>query len=148
MKTKSVMMIGGGIQEIEAVRIAQSMGLKVIVTDRDPQAPCFPYADFTAVIDGQDVENLIAFALSKKEELNIVGVFTLTELVTSVAAVASKVGLPGAPLESAQACQNKISCKKIWQEKNIPTPEGYVVNSYEEAEQMFDRLGGQAFTSS
>ena len=47
-------MIGGGIQEVEAVRIAQKMGLKVIVTDRNPEAPCFPYADYTAVIDGRD----------------------------------------------------------------------------------------------
>lgn len=145
MTPKSVIMIGGGIQEVEAVRIAQSIGLKVIVTDRNPDAPCFQYADYNAVIDGRDIEGLVAFALLNKEKLNIAGVFTLTELVTSVAAVALGAGFPGVPLESAVACQNKQLCKEIWKCKDIPTPEGGVVNSYEEAKRMFDKLGGKAF---
>lgn len=145
MKPKSVVMIGGGIQEVEAVRIAQAMGLKVIVTDRNPKAPCFQYADVTVVIDGRDVESLIAFALLNKERLEIAGIFTLTELVTSVSAVSLGAGMPGVPLRSAVACQNKLLCKKIWNRKGIPTPEGGVVNSYEEAKRMFDRVGGKAF---
>ena len=138
-------MIGGGIQEVEAVRIAQKMGLKVIVTDRNPDAPCFPYADLTAVIDGRDIEGLIAYALLNKERLNIAGIFTLTELVTSVAAVASAADLPGVPVKSAVACQNKQLCKEIWKREGVPTPEGGVANSYEEAKRMFDRLGRKIF---
>lgn len=145
MKPKSVIMIGGGIQEIEAVRIAQKMGLKVIVTDRNQEAPCFPYADVTAVIDGRDIEGLIAYTLLNKKKFNIAGAFTLTELVTSVAAVASAADLPGVSVKSAVACQNKQLCKEIWKREGISTPEGGVANSYEEAKRMFDRLGGKVF---
>ena len=145
MKCKSVIMIGGGIQEVEAVRIAQSMGLKVIVTDCNPDAYCFQYADYTAVIDGRDIESLIAFAILKKEEYNISGVFTLTELVTSVSAVASAAKLPGVSLQSAVVCQNKHLCKRKWKRDGIPTPEGDVINSYEEAKQLFNKMGGKVY---
>ena len=145
MIPKSVIMIGGGIQEVEAVRIAQSIGLKVIVTDRNSAAPCFQYADYTAVIDGRDIESLIAYTLLNKEKLNISGVFTLTELVTSVAAVAAAADLPGVPIKSAVACQNKQLCKEIWKKKGIPTPYGGIVTTYEEAEKMYLQLGGNIF---
>ena len=88
----SVIMIGGGIQEIEAVKTAQNMGLKVIVTDRNPKAPCFDIADICVVADGRDVESIAAFAILNKDRLGIRGIFTLTELVVSVAVVAQAAG--------------------------------------------------------
>jgi len=139
------MMIGGGIQEVKAVEIAQSAGYKVIVTDRKEDAPCFSYADYTVTIDGRDIEGLIAYTLLKKEKLNITGIFTLTELVTSVAAVASACDLPGISIQSAVACQNKQVCKEIWIKNNIPTPKGKIIKTTEEAKLFFDVLNDNAF---
>ena len=143
--SKTVMMIGGGLQEIKAVTIAQEAGYKVLVTDRNANAPCFEYADYVAVIDGRDVENLIAYVLINQEELNITGVFTLTELVTSVAAVSSATGLPSVSLSSAVACQNKQLCKKIWSDNDIPTPKGGVVTTLNDAQILFNELGQRVF---
>ena len=144
-KQKTVMMIGGGIQEVKAVEIAQSVGYKVIVTDRNKDAPCFSHADYTAKIDGRDIEGLIAYTLLNKEKLNIAGVFTLTELVTSVAAVANACGLSGVSLESAVACQNKQLCKKIWLKNKIQTPYGYGVSTFQEAKKLFKKLNNNIF---
>ncbi|CAB1074891.1 hypothetical protein D1AOALGA4SA_2711 [Olavius algarvensis Delta 1 endosymbiont] len=138
-------MIGGGVQQIEAVHCLKSVGLNVIVTDRDPDAPCFPHADFTTVINGRDVEALISFALLNKEKFNISGIFTLTEMVTSVAAVALAAGLPGVSLESAVACQNKLLCKGIWQNNGIPTPRGDTISAPHDASRLFRELGEQVF---
>ena len=142
---KTVMMIGGGLQESRAVKIAQEAGYKVLVTDRNINAPCFEYADYVEVIDGRDIEKLIAYVLINKEKINITGVFTLTELVTSVAAVASAAALPGVSLFSAVACQNKQLCKKIWNNNDIPTPKGGVVRSLKEAQTLFNALNQKAF---
>jgi biotin carboxylase len=144
-KQKTVMMIGGGIQEIKAVEIAQSAGYKVIVTDRNKDAPCFPSADYIAKIDGRDIEGLIAYTLLNKEKLNIAGVFTLTELVTSVAAVAQACSLPGVSLMSAVACQNKAICKNIWIRDQIFAPIGRVVRTIKEAKLLFNELNKKAF---
>jgi biotin carboxylase len=142
---KTIMMIGGGIQEVKAVQIAQSSGYKVIVTDRNKDAPCFAYADYAAVIDGRDIEALIAYTLLNQKKLNIVGVFTLTELVTSVAVVATAAGLPSVSLSSVVACQNKNLCKQIWIKNNIPTPRGGIVHSYSEAKILFNDLQKKVF---
>ena len=144
-KQKTIMMIGGGIQEVKAVEFAQNAGYKVLVTDRNEEAPCFPLADYTSKIDGRDVEGLIAFALLNKEKLNISGVFTLTELVTSVAVVSSACGLPGVPLGSAVACQNKELCKKIWLKNKIQTPRGNIVSTLQDAEILFNKFNKNIF---
>tara|TARA_B100000945_G_scaffold319145_1_gene325717 strand:+ start:3856 stop:5046 length:1191 start_codon:yes stop_codon:yes gene_type:complete len=136
-KEKTIMMIGGGVQQINAIKIIHSCGYKVLVTDRNKNAPCFSIADYKAIIDGRDVESLIAFALLNKEVINLAGVFTLTELVTSVAAVANACKLPSVGLENAVACQNKQLCKKIWLENKISTPKGKVVNSFNESKEVF-----------
>ena len=141
----SVIMIGGGIQEVNAVKTAQSMGLGVIVTDRDPNAPGFASADICLTIDGRNVESLAAYAIMNKNRLDIKGVFTLTELVTSVAVVAEAANLPGASIYSSVACQNKALSKKLWLEKNIPTPQAIVVVSETEAMKAFEKLGRKAF---
>ena len=145
-KQETVMMIGGGIQEVKAVKIAQSAGYKVIVTDRNIDAPCFHIADYTAKIDGRDIEGLIAYTLQNKEELNITGVFTLTELVTSVAAVANACDLPGVSLKSAVACQNKQLCKETWLKDKIPAPSGMVVKSISEAKSLYNKLNKKVFS--
>ncbi len=134
-----------GVQEISAVKFAQECGFNVLVTDRSPTAPCFRYADFTATVDGRDIEALAAYAIMNKDSLNIKGVFTLTELVTSVAAVAEAAGLPGVSIASAVACQNKDLSKKIWIEKGIPTPRGSVVKSFGEAKTIFEKYNKQVF---
>lgn len=144
-KQKTVMMIGGGIQEVKAVEIAQSAGYKVLVTDQNKNAQCCSVADYSAAIDGRDIEGLIAHTLLNKEKLNILGVFTLTELVTSVAAVSNACGLPGVSLKSVVACQNKALCKGIWLKDGIATPFGKTVRTKEEAVAYFNKLNHQTF---
>jgi len=145
MKKKSVVLIGGGIQEVEAVRIAQKAGYRVIVLDRNPEAPCLELADKAAVINGTDLDGLSDFVLKNKVQENIVAVFTLTELVESVAFVNKAACLPGASTKSAQICQNKARFKKAMIKDLVPTPAGFILETYDEAVKALEDLGGAAF---
>lgn len=142
---KTLVMIGGGVQQINAVQSAQESGYLVLVTDRSESAPCFKYADYIGVIDGRNIEALIAYLSLRKEELNIVGIFTLTEMVTSVAAVASALNLPSVPLISAVNCQNKQLSKKCWEILNISTPYGKVIKNKQEGVNFLDKINKNAF---
>ena len=142
---KSVVMIGCGIQEIEAVKIAKQAGFHVIVTDRNPDAPGFEYADECVVADGKDVESIIAYVLMNKERLNIRGMFTLVNLTTTAAIVANACGLPGISPSAAVAGQNKILMKRLLAAHDIPTPGFREVHTLAEAKNAFEEFGGQVF---
>src|SRR3989344_6804330 len=92
---KSVVMIGGGLQQVEAVNEARKLGFFVIVTDKNKSAPCFENADLSVVLDGKDVKSISKFINKNKKRLNILGVFTCVNLAPTVAAVANKCNLPG-----------------------------------------------------
>ncbi len=138
---KRIMLIGGGIQEIPAVKTAQSLGYSVLVTDKNDNAPCFEYADRTAVIDGRDIERLIFEAFMYK----VSAVFTMTELVTSVAAVSDSLNLRGANLYSAVCCQHKYLAFLCMACAEIPTPTTIRIQSKGQARRVLVQMGGQAF---
>ncbi len=143
MTQPTIMLIGGGIQHIEAVKSAQRCGYKVLVSDRSADSPCFEHADFTAVLDGRNVEELIAYVALNKHRLNIQGVFTLTELVTSVASIAAANNLPGVPVLSAVSCQNKHLSKMAWQRSGVSTPQGCLVETQDEALSFFETINAE-----
>ena len=139
---KTVMLIGGGVQEIRAVEFAQRLGYRVVVTDRLPDAPCVAAADESFVVDGTDIGALVSLAGELQTDGGLQGVFTLTELVTSVAAVSEALGLPGASVASAEICQDKGLAKREWLRQSIETPAGGVVESRGEAHRVFSSLPG------
>lgn len=140
---KSVMMIGGGIQQVRAVELAHELGYRVIVTDRLEHPHCREIADEFYRVDGRDTEGLIALALRLRAENRLDGVFTLSELVTSVSAVAHAAGIPGAPLAGTVRCQDKGLAKRSWLEAGVSTPDGGEAETAEEALRIFSGWEGR-----
>lgn len=138
---KTVLLIGGGIQEVPAVQKAKEWGYKVLVTDRNKISPCFQYADGHAVIDGKDIERLVAYAWENKVD----GVFTMTELVTTVAVLADILNLPGCNARGAVDCQNKALTHRLLRDTGIPVPLGSPAAGLVEIETRLKILGGEAF---
>ena len=68
---KSIIMVGGGIQEAPAVGMLQAAGYRVIVTDRNKDAPAFNEADIQLIVDATDVKTIIAWVIQNKQKYNI-----------------------------------------------------------------------------
>lgn len=145
MDKKSIVIIGGGIQQIRAIELAKQCGYFVIVTDKSPNAHCFKYADECVIADGEDPESIIAYILANKDRLNISGVLSLVNLTTTASIVANACGLPGIPISAAVAGQNKALMKKIFKENNIPTPDFVEVFDENAAVEAFKAFGSKAF---
>ncbi len=141
---KTVMLVGGGVQEVRAVEFAQRLGYRVAVTDRDPDAPCATLADEFHIVDGRDIEGLVSLGCGLEEEGCLHGVFTLTELVTSVAAVSQAAGLPGTSVRNAVMCQDKGWAKRAWLRQSIETPAGVGVRTAEQAREVLATLSSPA----
>jgi len=137
-------MIGGGFQQVDAARIIAAAGLRIIVSDRNERAPAFRYADESWVVDGNDRDELTRRAIEARDR-GLAGIFTLTELVESVAEVARAAGLPGVSPNSARACQDKSSAKKLWVGRGVATARAGVVGDLEKARALYSELGERVF---
>jgi biotin carboxylase len=144
----SLVLIGCGVQEVEAVRTAKLSGFHTIVIDRDPRAAGFALADEAVVLDGKDIEGITAWVLLNQDRFDIRGIWTSVNLTTTVAAVASACALPGIPVATAVAAQNKVLMKRIMVRDGIPTPRFVEASTLEEARAALAELGGTAFLKS
>lgn len=143
--SKTIVMVGGGIQQVEAARIIKDNGYNLLVTDKEARAHCREYADHFSEIDGKNVIEIATFIKKVKKHFNIVGILTLTELVETVAKVARICKLPGVDPQAAFNCQNKNISSLIWSEKKISTPKGINCNTFQEGLDFFKKLNGPVF---
>lgn len=127
---KKIMIIGAGILQVPAIVKAKEMGIEVIAVDMDSEAPGFKYADVCSVISTINIEAVINVAKKLKPD----GVMTLaTDMpVCTVAAVAKELSLVGISEETAIYATNKGRMREKLFKCGVPTPNFYIVNSYEE----------------
>jgi len=141
-KPKAIVMVGGGTQEVPAVKQVQDMGYKCIVTDRNPYAPAFRETVHGWSYDASRTRD-ISSAISETY-LGVVGIFTLTELFPQVAWIADCTGLGGVAPDRAEACRRKVRTKRVWFGK-IPTAKGYAIYKEDDALLAFDTYGEDVF---
>ena len=139
---KSIIIVGAGIMQIPAIKIAKEMGLKVIATDMNPLAEGFQYVDIPVVLNTKDVEGHIKFAIENHTKYNIVGAFAGADVAITVAGITNALNLPGIPMDVAIRSNNKSLMKKRWLEDGIPTPFAIEINNKEEAIEALDKLNG------
>ena len=102
----SILIVAGSILQVPAVEAARRLGLRVVVTDRNPECACAALADEFYPLDIFDVEGHVELARSLPD---LCAVFTCAcDATVTVAMVAREVGLPGLPVEVAQKCRSKI----------------------------------------
>ena len=123
---KSLWMIGGGYQHVRAIEIAKKLGYTIIVSDKNKNCVCANIADEFIQIDGRDIESLISFGLKLKNQKKIDGVFTFTELTTSVATITQALGLPSSGIIGSVNAQDKGLSKTIWNKNKVSVPNGFL----------------------
>jgi len=128
---KIALLIGGGIQELDAIRDLKSSDWLVWVVDRNPSCASAPIADKLIVADGYNAEDIIqALVLSNVNNVKPDVVFTLTELTTSVAIVSHALGIHAPSIKSVAISQSKGASKFLWIKSGVKTPAGIVLKNY------------------
>lgn len=142
---KSIMMIGGGIQQVPAVARLKSIGYRVIVSDMNENAPAFSEADVCVNISANDIKGLVSWVLLNKSTLNIAGIFTLTNYAVSVALVANATDLPSIPVDVAVTCDNKLLMKRKFQEHGFLSAPYCEVKTEAEAVKAFQEFNATCY---
>ncbi len=120
---KTLMLIGAGIEQVPGIKLAKEMGLTVVATDMNREAPGFEFADDHIVASTYDVEKTVALASKYNKKNRIDGVMTVgADIPLTVAAVAHELGLPGISLETARLAADKLAMKERFQRDGISIP--------------------------
>ncbi len=117
---KKLLIVGAGVEQVPAIKMAKEMGLYVVVTDMNPKAPGFSFANKKYTVSTNDPKGNLKVALKEK----IDGVMTLCSetAVPVVAHVAAKTGLSGLSEDTAKAATHKgvMHEKMISNSVNVP----------------------------
>mgnify|MGYP003324256760 FL=1 len=100
------------------------MGLKVVVTDYNPESEGMLLADFPIEVSTRNINLTVNTAKQFHMACPLDGVMTVgTDASQTVAAVADALNLPGIPFEVAERATDKIKMRQILQEKGVPVPQ-------------------------
>lgn len=122
--TKSLLIIGAGIEAIPAITRAKELGYFVIASDANPSAPGFKDADDKIIASTYNVKETVSAVKSyNKLVRNIDGVTCIaSDVPVSVAAVAKELKLKGISLNSARLATDKLAMKECFLENQVAIP--------------------------
>lgn len=136
--TKPILILGAGIEQTIAIKLAKEIGLKVIAVDGNPDASGLEIADVGINADIKDVEAMIE--IGKKYKID--GVMThAVEIPQVVAKVAKALNLPGLEPEVAERATNKLERLKCLTEHGVPCPKFETATLAEEAKMKAEQIG-------
>ncbi|BCV57411.1 ATP-grasp domain-containing protein [Shewanella algae] len=121
---KHLLIVGAGIEACEGIRIAKSMGLKLIIADGNPTAPGLAMADWSIIESTYNGEGILAKVQQLMEKgVGVDGVIAMcADVPLSVAIVSNALGLPGLSLESAFWVSDKLAMKTRLAAQGVPIP--------------------------
>lgn len=122
--TKTILIVSGGIEAVDAARRAKEMGYTVVVSDRDHEAPGFAYADSCLIADVYGAAETAAAAERYHRKIRkIDGVICVAaDAPVTVATVAQRLGIAGLSLASAELASDKLAMKRRFSESGVPVP--------------------------
>ena len=119
----NILILGAGVMQEPAIRIATRKGWRVVLADGNPSAPARGMADRFECIDLKDRDGLLTLARALKDAGGLDGVFTAgTDFSSSVAWVAEHLGLPGIPFAAAMRATDKCLMREALAAAGVPSP--------------------------
>ncbi len=121
---KTILIVSGGIEAADAAKKAKELGYYVVVSDRDPEAPGFAFADSCLIADVYSPTETAAAAERYNRKIRrIDGVICVAaDAPVTAATVAQRLGIKGLPLHVAQMACDKLAMKRRFSEENVPVP--------------------------
>ena len=120
--TKTLLIVSGGVEAADAAKRAKELGYTVVVSDRDPEAPGFAFADSCLIADVYSPEETSAAAERYHRKIRKIdgAICVAADAPMTVAAVLERLGLPGLSMESARLASDKLAMKERFKAAACP----------------------------
>lgn len=128
---KKILMLGGSLQQVVAIKKAKAMGYYVITVDYCPDNPGHKFADEYHNISTTDKEAVLK--LAKKLKIDGIVCYASDPAASTQAYVAEQMNLYGNPYKSVEILSNKDLFRKFLLDNNFNTPKALGFSSYENA---------------
>lgn len=138
----TLLLVGAGLLQVPAIDIAHALGLRVLATDRDPEAAAFALVEEAVVLDTKDVAGHVALARRLAQRGDLAAVYTEgADVEVTVAEAAHAVGLPGVSPRVAQICADKAEFRRVCAAAGLPSPRFHEVDSLADAQRALRDIG-------
>ncbi len=117
--------LGGGQWQVPTIRLAKSMGLRVLVTDMYPDRPGYHDADYFEVVDITDME--ASLDIAKRYGISGVICDTTDVGVPTAAYIAEQLHLPGLSYDVALNFTNKWRMREVARGLGMASPDYFMV---------------------
>jgi biotin carboxylase len=121
---KTLLILSGGIEAADAAKRAKEMGLYVVVSDRDVEAPGFAFSDSCLIADVYSPDETAAAAERFSRKIRkIDGVICVAaDAPATLAAVADRLALAGITREGARLASDKLALNECFLAAGLPVP--------------------------
>ena len=142
-ETRTLCVVGAGAEAADGIATARDMGLHVVATDADPEAPGFAVANDRILASTYDVEETTAAVRAYHERVRRVdGVLCIaSDVPLTVAHVARAVGAPGLSLEAAHLASDKLAMKERFARDGVAIPAFAPVDGADDLADLIIRHG-------
>ncbi len=124
---KAILHIGSSYHQVNSIKWAQELGIKVISTDKNYDAPARKLVDRFHRIDATNIDALLRLAEDIDCNYKLIGVYAGNELsIKAMVAIQESFGLVSPNRSAVETSINKKKFKAAWIKAGIPTPR-YIV---------------------
>ncbi len=137
--SKTILIIGAGVNQVPLITKAKYMGYYVIVVTPYDTDPGVTIADELFLCNIFEKNSIVEFANARK----IDGVLTdLSDICTPIAAyVAEKLGLPGYGFENSLCFTDKSKMRDVFKKIGLPVVENEKTNNIDQALKVAIKIG-------
>jgi biotin carboxylase len=140
---KTLLIVSGGVEAAAAVKRAKELGLYVVCSDINPEAPGFAIADSVLIVDVYGPTETAAAAERFHNKIRkIDGVICVAaDAPLTVAAVNERLGLSGLTRQSAEWATDKLAMKQRFAQCGVPVPWFSAVHTSQELMRLVAERG-------
>ena len=136
---RTLLVLAGGPFQLPIIHAAKRRGLRVVLFDGSADAVGFAHADDGAVVDIADP--VAAVEAARRVDPDGVAAIVNEVSVTTTAAIAAALGLPGLDPETAANCTDKFRMRQCFERAGLPVPRYEAVATLDEATAAVARIG-------
>lgn len=137
---KTLLILGAGKEQVVAITLARSKGLRTVVLDKNPEADGRALADEFQLVSTRDRDAILNFARSYRGRID--GVMTIaSDIPHIVSAAAEALGVRHIPLSVAELCVHKLHMKERLRATGVNVPDFTTVKSAEDLKAFVEEVG-------